>query len=271
MRPIVVGIDGTSGSELALGWALEEAKLRSAPVRVVRVFDQFPDSSGFRDHLDAAVSYVRRQLGEESVAESLSVGRPAEVIVEQAGSAQLVVVGARSRSTAGAALLGSVTSAVAAHASCPVIAARPGHPLARPPLNVVVGVDGSETSDRAVAFAFEEAAGRQLPLRVVHCWRHVDQSDPALWDERDLAAQREQRRVWVAESIAGYRTKFPDVKVTQTVVEGRPQDVLVDESEHAHLVVVGSRGLGGIAGLLLGSVSQSLLHHAHCSVAIVRP
>jgi nucleotide-binding universal stress UspA family protein len=106
---------------------------------------------------------------------------------------------------------------------------------------------------------------------VVHCWRHIDEPDPALWDERDLATRREQRQVWVAESIAGYRATYPDVQVTSRVLEGRPQDVLAGKSEHAQLVVVGSRGHSGLTGLLLGSVSQSLLHHAHCSVAIVRP
>lgn len=249
MRTIVVGVDGSAESRLALRWALEEAKSRRAPLHVVRVVSQLPPFTiENQEVLDADLAYVCAQPGEDALRGSLLVGVPAEVLVEEAQNGQLLVVGARSRTTAGAALIGSVTSAVAAHAPCPVIAVRPGHPLARPPLDVVVGVDGSDISDRAVAFAFEEAASRQLPLRVVHCWQHVDHPDPALWDERDLPADRERRRVWVAESIAGHRSMYPDVLVSSAVIEGRPQDVLVDKSEHAQLLVVALAATAGPRG-----------------------
>jgi nucleotide-binding universal stress UspA family protein len=129
---------------------------------------------------------------------------------------------------------------------------------------VVVGTDGSAESEEALAFGFEEAARTGQPLKVVYCWHPQDQHAESIESTQGLLKN------WLAESLAPYLDKYPAVRAQASVVEGRPTAQLVDMSATASLVVVGSRGRGGVAGLLLGSVSQSLLHHADSPVAIVR-
>ncbi|GAA2760518.1 universal stress protein [Actinopolymorpha rutila] len=276
-RPVVVGVDGTAESRLALQWAIDEARNRMLPLRIV-VSHELPATMRGMDELgtdvenadvNAAVSIARDQLDPDSVSRAVSDERPAPAILRQAEDAELVVVGSRSRSAVASVVLGSVSSAVAHHARCPVIVARATkeHSPAGP--RVIVGVDGSECSERAVAFAFEEAAGRGLPLVAVHCWR-LEHPDEAQWDADAFSRRRDEHMLWLAESLAGFGSKFPDVPVTTSVLEGRPAVLLSESSRGAELVVVGSRGRGGLERMLLGSVAESLLHHAHCSVAVVR-
>jgi nucleotide-binding universal stress UspA family protein len=136
----------------------------------------------------------------------------------------------------------------------------------------VVGVDGSELSRLAVDFAFSHAALHHLGVLAVHAYAFpafITSSDlpSAAYDIDDL---REDHARLLAEALAGYRDNYPDMPVRQKVVYGPPAAVLVAESAGAALTVVGSRGRGGFAGLLLGSTSQSVLHHATGPVAIVR-
>ena len=159
-----------------------------------------------------------------------------------------------------------------AQASCPVVVVRGSEPdgTAPPPEPVVVGVHGSPTSEAAVAFAFEEASLRRVSLVAVHVWqdRLVEAAVAPLLDWE--AIESDERQV-LAERLAGWSSKYPDVAVRRLVAYDRPARSLVEESGRAQLVVVGSRGRGGLHGLVLGSVSQALLHHAHCPVAVVRP
>jgi nucleotide-binding universal stress UspA family protein len=281
-RPVVVGVDGTAESRLALRWAIDEARNRMLPLRIVvshelpapmRGIDPGMDDleAGEDADLNAAVTIARDQLDPDTVSGRVSAERPAPAILGQAGveGAELVVVGSRSRSAVASVVLGSVSSAVAHHAHCPVIVARASkeHTAAGP--RVIVGVDGSECSERAVAFAFEEASGRGLPLVAVHCWR-LEHPDEAQWDTDAFSRRRDEHMLWLAESLAGFRSKYPDVAVTTSVLEGRASVLLSESSRGAELVVVGSRGRGGLERMLLGSVAEALLHHAHCSVAVVR-
>jgi nucleotide-binding universal stress UspA family protein len=138
---------------------------------------------------------------------------------------------------------------------------------------VVVGVDGSPGSGDAIGQAFLQAAERALPLTVVHAWQ-VDLApagELALDRENARRAVGEAARAVTAESIAGWGEKYPDVVVRPHVLDAHPVDALIEHSRGAELVVVGSRGRGGFRGLLLGSVSQGVLHHAHCPVMVVRP
>ncbi|WP_043323289.1 universal stress protein, partial [Micromonospora sp. M42] len=137
---------------------------------------------------------------------------------------------------------------------------------------VVVGVDGSELSTAAVGFAYEEAARRGASLIVVHAWLYPTPMGPGdilplVYDPEALA--EESRRV-VAESVAGWSQRYPDVPVRQRSIRGAPARVLVEESKDAQLVVVGAHGRGALGGLLLGSVSHAVLHHAHSPLVIVR-
>lgn len=275
MTHIVVGVDGTPESEAALHWAVDAAEAGGMAVRVVRAYlsqvsqwpamgaDGFipePPVDQYQAELDVAVAYVRERLGEGAGDGRLVYGNAAEVILEEAAGAELIVLGTKPRRRLEAAVLGSVATAVSAHATCPVVivrgAARPGP--------ILVGTDGSAGSDEALTFAFEHAARSGAHLLVVYCWQPFERHDAPVDDVRALLHD------WLAESLAAYRDKYPAVAVRSKVVEGRPATALAELSTDASLVVVGSRGRGGIAGLLLGSVSQSLLRHADCPVAVVR-
>ena len=154
---------------------------------------------------------------------------------------------------------------MATHAECPVVVVREPGPAASD-MPVVLGVDGSSV-EAAVAFAFDAAARRQVPLVAVHAWRDL-MIDPGLEAALDLDAADEQEIL--AERLAGWAEKYPEVPVQGRVVRARAARALVEASAHAQLVVVGSRGRGGLAGTLLGSVSRAVLLHAHCPVAVVR-
>lgn len=216
----------------------------------------------------AATDYARERLPSGRVEVMRATGQPAEVLLNESMDAGLLVVGSRSLSTIASMALGSVSNAVATHATCPVVVVRASR---QPALHhMVVGVDGSDSGERALAFAFEEAALRGLSLRVSHVWRPNRQADPDIWTSEREATEREHRRSWLRQYAARYTEKYPDVPVTVLVSDGRPAAVLAQQSRAADLVVVGSRGHGGLARLLLGSVGQGVLHHAHCNVAIIR-
>ncbi len=281
-RPVLVGVDGSTAGTAGLCWAAEEACRRSVPLQVVHVLQQRHSGTFTRANpvyvaeerreaelvLDAAVAYVRGLAADVEVRPALEVGSPAVVLLAQAAGAEMVVVGSRGRGGFTGLLTGSVAAALAAHASCPVVVVRgPGsHPASRRP--VVVGVDASPTSDAAVAFAFAAAAARRVPLVAVHAWDLP--VDPTMAPLLDFDAVDGEERTALAERVAGWAEKYPDVSVRPLVVRDRPARVLVAESDRAQLVVVGSRGHGGVRGMLLGSVSQALLHHAPCPVAVVR-
>ena len=273
---ILVGVDDTPESQLALHWAVEAAEARGVAVRVVRAYlnelSRWPalgvegyvpspmPLDEYEQQVETAVRYARDRLGYEGGSGWLANDDPAHAILTEAGEAEMVVVGTRSRNKMSAVVLGSVATSVAAKAPCPVVVVR-GERRTGP---VVVGTDGSADSEQAVAFGFEEAARTGQPLRVVYCWHPQDQQADSVASTEGLLQN------WLAESLAPYRNKYPTVRAQASVMGGRASAELVDLSATASLVVVGSRGRGGVAGLLLGSVSQSLLHHADSPVAIVR-
>ncbi|MFI7065269.1 universal stress protein [Kribbella sp. NPDC050124] len=273
---ILVGIDGGPASQVALRWAVDAAAARDRAVRVVYAYlDEVVQSSAiaaegylpvpevelYQAELDAAVDFVRDRLGYENGSGWLAADKAANAILNEASEAEMVVLGSRPHTKLGAALLGSTATAVTAKAPCPVVVVR-GVDATGP---VLVGTDGSADSEAAVLFGFEEAARSGNPLEVVYCWKPSDREDSSSGDTEALL------RNWLAESLAPYREKFPAVRVRAEVAAGRPGAVLAERSDHSSMVVVGSRGRGGVAGLLLGSVSQSVLHQATCPVAVVRP
>ena len=135
---------------------------------------------------------------------------------------------------------------------------------------MVVGADGSPTSQAGIRFSFEAASLRDAPLVAVHAW-----SDVPLPPSRELASSwdpvRQQELEVLDQRLAESRALYPAVRVERVVVRDNPAHVLLDRAEDAQLVVVGSRGRGGFRGLLLGSTSQALIYHAACPVAVVPP
>jgi nucleotide-binding universal stress UspA family protein len=222
-----------------------------------------------RRHLAAGAALAEQESPGLDVEQQLVVGYPIEVLSAEARRAQLVVIGDRGLGGVTGLLVGSVAVALAARAECPVVVVRGEEPTIDPSLPVVVGVDGSPNSDAALAFAYEAAATRGVPLVAVHTWWDL-LVDPTMAPLLDWDAIETDEREVLAERLAGWGEKYPDVRVQRLVTRDRPAHALVRESSRAQLVVVGSRGLGGFSGLLLGSVSHAVLHRAHCPVAVVR-
>ncbi|HZG90280.1 MAG TPA: universal stress protein, partial [Pseudonocardia sp.] len=204
------------------------------------------------------------------VSPEVLTGMPVGVLTEQARGAQLLVLGTRGLGGLAGLLVGSVAVGLAAHAACPVVVVRGEVREGRSELPVVVGVDGSPTSEAAVAFAFDAAAGRGVPLVAVHTWAQTAfDAEVAAMIDWDAVARDEQEVL--AGRLAGWGQKYPDVEVRPVVARDGAAHALVEQSRTAQLVVVGSRGRGNAAGLLLGSVSHGVLHRSRCPVAVVRP
>lgn len=281
---VVVGVDGSEPGLRATRWAAREARRRCVPLQLMNVILGFDEpwladpnvGEGYREallglaheRLAAARAAALAAAPGVEVEERLAAGDPAQRLTEEAAEAQLVVLGDRGLGGFSGMLLGSVAVTVAQQAGCPVVVTR--GPAAGEDAPVVVGIDGSPVSESALAFAFDAAAVRRVPLVAVHAWWDV-LVDPAAAPFLDVAAAEAREQEVLAERLAGWGEKYPDVAVRRVVVADRPARALVDRSHDAQLVVVGSRGRGGFTGLLLGSVSQALLHHAACPVAVVRP
>lgn len=267
---VVVGYDGSADSDLALSWAdgyaVEQGRPLGVLISEVDPAQILEVSSDWHVRRMAQVEADARDLlaGARSSDPTLEVVAhpPGPALVAASDRAAAVVVGARGHGVLSGVLLGSVSQHVAHHAACPVVVVRQSH---HPDSDrVVVGVDGSTGSRKALEFAFDHAGRYAATVTAVHAWHHTSRGSQTLADEIDAA-----ERV-LAESLAGFAESHPDVKVVQEAIPVAPQRALADASDAASLVVVGSRGHGTLAGLLVGSVSQSVLHHARCPVAVVR-
>ncbi|MEV6305600.1 universal stress protein [Actinoplanes sp. NPDC051861] len=258
---IIVGYDSSPWSEAALTWAADEAGRTGAPLQLVYA-DESPvnDAAGTLDRAVARVKTIQPLI---DVTARIERAPAARALVDLSLEAGLIVVGARGHSAVGG-LLGSVSTAVSAHARCPVVVAR-GEPASH--ATVVAGVDGSALASSVLTFAAEHAAARKATLRVVRAWPPVT----GLWEETAMATytvtahEREPFDAMVTE----VRDTFPDLTVEAEATVAHPAGALVRASAGAQLLVVGSRGHGALAGLLLGSVSQHLLRHSECTVAVV--
>jgi nucleotide-binding universal stress UspA family protein len=269
---IVVGYDGSADSELALDWADALAAEQGRRLRVlISEVDPTQVLEATSDWHAAKIAQLEadardRIAGARAADSSIEVVGvpPVQALIDASAHAAVVVVGARGHSLLSGVVLGSVSQLVSRHASCPVVVARP--PSNPEATRVVVGVDGSTGSRKALEFAFDHASRNDLTVTAVHAWRNSARGyrNEGLLDEIQAA-----ERI-LSEALAGFSDLYPDVKVTTDAVPVAPQRVLADASRTAALVVVGSRGLGAFGGLLVGSVSQSVLHHAQCPVAVVR-
>ncbi|WP_329000988.1 universal stress protein [Kribbella sp. NBC_00709] len=285
--PIVVGYDGSTGSQSALRWATAEAIRTMAPLRLVEAFELVIATrpapgrvvpleavrTARRQRLDATAEGVRLHHPELTVDASLVGGAASRVLLEAADDARLVVLGSRGLGGWSGLLVGSVAVQVSTHAQCPVVVI-PHEPRTHPHQGptVVVGVDGSKDSAKAIDFAFDQADALHAQVVAVHAWTSpfLTYADGASMLQFDEEKFHEESRLLVAESVAGAAADHPDVKWTTELVSGSAGQALVRRSETADLLVVGTRGRGGFTGLLLGSVSQTALHHTHCPIAIVR-
>jgi len=289
-HPVVVGVDGSASALHAVRWAAREAERRNAPLRLVHATHLVPvrhprQISPPPEYQAAVLDQGRHWLTEASqtarrtvpglpVITDLHAGIPADVLVAESRDAQLMVLGSRGLGGFTSMLVGSVAVALSAHGHCPVVVMRSATSDGAPPVDgeIVVGVDGSELSDAALTFAFEAAAARGVPLVAVHTWLDVNMAGAwaVLPETIDWDWLQKEEENLLAERLVAWREKFPQVEVRPLVARDRPDRALLEHATGAQLIVVGSRGRGAFTGMGLGSVSQSLLHHAECPVAVAR-
>lgn len=281
-RPIVVGIDGSAGAQAAVRWALDEAGSRQTGVRLICAYRLMPgsyqapgryadfpqDTELVRENAARVVSEALADTAGTGVPVSGDTvdGGPGPALIEASETASLLVLGSRRRSALGSTVLGSVSAAVAARSSCPAVVLRGPGGLADEGAEVVVGIDGSAASQALLEFGLDHASRHRARLRAVLCW-HPDLLASMLWRPEPPAPVRAE--AWLAETVAGWQEKYPDVAVRTGVVREHPAAGLVAEAATARLLVVGNRGRHAMAGTLLGSVSQAVLHTALCPVAVV--
>ncbi|GAA3431775.1 universal stress protein [Kutzneria kofuensis] len=282
--PITVGIDGSSSAERALGWAAAEAVLRHTPLDIVHVNPpitvppEIPAATAMsaaiatqsRRWLNDAVDIVEAVAPEVPVTAELIEDQVLDALTRRSSHAQLLVLGSRGIGGFAQLLVGSVAIALAAHARCPVAVVRGAVP--GPTAPIVVGIDGSPTSDAALAFAVDEASLRSAPLVAYHAWRDTvhepgGQHQPFVLDWNAI---RDAEEKVLAQRLGGWQDRYPDVEIRHVVERDRPAQGLLRQSARAQLVVVGSRGRGGLTGMLLGSTSHALIHHGACPVVVAR-
>ncbi len=301
---IVVGVDGSEHGQCALVWAAREAERRRRPLHIVTAYSvpifaasgldggyATVDDSVIREGAEAVLRHAVDKVSGYNIDVDATVenGDAAGVLLDISESAELLVVGTRGRGGFVGRLLGSVSSALPAHAKCPTVtvplicAPRLGEEVTdkrakadvakegvQPVENVVVvGVDGSEQARVAVLEAASQAERLSAKLRVICAvpqytgslaWVPAPMDRTALF--ADIRTQLDAGSQWL-------KSHYPDLPMEYELLDGSPVDVLVDQSRHVELVVLGTRGRGGFAGMLLGSTSDGVLHHANCPVMVV--
>jgi nucleotide-binding universal stress UspA family protein len=284
MTRIVVGVDGSAPSIAATRWAAQEARQTGATLVLTHAFDwdyygaRFDGGTILREWAENRANTILADAAAAAAAVAPAVtvslkaviGSPMPVLLEAAADASMLVVGNRGRGGFGSLLLGSVGQRLATHAPLPVVVVR-GRTDAGAGA-VVVGVDGSPSSLDALEAGFREAASRSAQLIAVRAY--VPPTPP--WGVNvepvvyDVAESDAELHAELDELLAPWSEKFPDVVTEKLVAHGGAAGVLVGLSHTAQLLVVGTRGHGGVAGTVTGSVGLQLLHHADCPVLVVR-
>ncbi|MBF6223068.1 universal stress protein [Nocardia abscessus] len=284
--PILAAVDGSASSYQAVAWAAVEAALHRCALHIITSM-AIPTGFGPGISLgEADLEWMRRD-GERVLTEAERVARTATsgeepslttevsfelvipLLIGRSAQARMLVVGSRGLGAFQRGLLGSVSTATTHHARCPVAVIHGISAIdavsARQP--VLVGVDGTDNSVPAVGLAFEEASRRKVDLVALHAWSDTSGLDVPVrgWD-----AARESAEALLAESLAGWSDRYPDVAVRRIVTADRPARSLLEESANAQLVVVGTHGRGGFMSTVLGSTSNALLHSVEVPMIVVR-
>lgn len=286
VRPVLVAVDGSATSYQAAVWAANEAVLHRRPLHILTsgalqtgwgpgMSLGEPDLEWLRVDAERVVGEARRvavaAIPDQNLTITTEVAfeQAAPLLISRSVDAEILVVGSRGLGAFQRGLLGSVGRAVAQHAHCPVAVVHSTAAIdpVSATLPVLVGVDGTANSVPALALAFEEASRRAVELVALHAFSDASALDlPAFgWEAGRQSADTE-----LAESLAGYAERHPDVPVRRIVVADRPVRSLVDRADSAQLVVVGSHGRGGFSSMLLGSTSTALLHAVETPTIVVR-
>ncbi|GAA4406408.1 universal stress protein [Fodinibacter luteus] len=282
---VVVGVDGSPLSMAAVTRAAQVASARGLPLHVLHAFAADLPMLGFGELSDgsAVVSTHAHRLVADGVARahvvdptltvttSIREGYASQALVDAARTAALVVVGAMGHGVFSRASVGAVAMQVVTHARCPVLVV--GHENTDPAsedASVVVGVDGSKPSLRALAAAFDEAARGNGALAVVHAWEARSAADPTLASDSSWSAYEAELQRTVEAALTARRAEHPHVKVDYEVLQAEPVSALLERAQGAALLVVGSRGSGGFPGLHVGSTALRLMGRSPCPILFTR-
>ncbi|OBB86471.1 universal stress protein UspA [Mycobacterium colombiense] len=283
---IVLAVDGSPASTVAAGWAAREAAMRHIPLTVVHAVSTptatfppvpYPESlvTSLEDEGKKAIMHATK-VAEDAMQpdRTVPIGRklvyaaPAPALLKMSDKAEMIVMGSAGRGLLARGLLGSVSSTVVRHANCPVAVVRDEELPDLRNAPVLLGTDGSPASELATEIAFDEASRRGVDLVAIHAW-----SDAAVVEvfEIDWPAVEGEAERSLAESLAGWQERYPDVTVHRLIAQDRAARHLIDKSETAQLVVVGSHGRGSLSRMLLGSVSNAVLHSVRVPIIVARP
>ncbi|MGW2248712.1 universal stress protein [Kitasatospora sp. NPDC001660] len=276
--PVVVGFDGSPESLAATDWAAREARLRGCPLELLRAWplpkrDVVGSDQTYRlamDQLASREAELRARYADLPVSSAHLPADPAEALEGAGQRAALLVLGSRGLGTVHGFLVGSVSQEVLRRAACPVVLVRAGG--GGQGGAVLAGLDLAHPADEVLAFAFEAAAVRAAPLRVVHAWGPPAGSEYMSYGaigglEGELSAVERTR---FTEVLEPWRARHPEVDVTPELIRGKAGVVLVDAAATAGLVVLGRRAhRGPFRHHHLGPVAHAAIHHVHCPVAVV--
>lgn len=289
---VVVAVDGSEASKNAVRWAANTAMKRGIPLRIASSYtvpqflyaegmvppkDLFDDlQAETLEKIEEARAVAHEVAPEIKIGHTIAEGSPIDMLLELSKGVTMIVMGSRGMGGLSGMVMGSVSSSVVSHASCPVVVVREDNHVTEDTKYgpVVVGVDGSEVSQKATEVAFAEAAARGAELIAVHTWMDMQvqaslaglSAAQAEWAE----VEKDQANL-LDERLLEFIAKYPDVKVKKVITRDRPVRALSDAAVGAQLLVVGSHGRGGFKGMLLGSTSRSLLQSAPCPMMVVRP
>lgn len=288
MAGIVIGVDGSDSAARALQWAWREAELHGWELHALLAWGYlsqyhadrsttFDPDYGADRALAAVAAYVEDALGPERAA-AVQVSEvcdlPVRALLGAGAEADLVVLGARGLGGFKGMLLGSVSQHCLQHATRPTAIV---HDLVAPadgsaPERIVVGIDGSENSRRALGWAVEEARVRGASVDVVHAW-HLPYVGgyPYTAGSFDPTSLEDAARQTLDEVVDAVDTAGLAAPLERILHLGDAAGGVLETAKRAGLVVVGSRGLGGFTGLLLGSVGHQVANHAPCPVIVIPP
>lgn len=289
---VVVAVDGSEASKVAVRWAANTANKRGIPLRLASSYTmpQFLYAEGMvppqelfddlqaetMEKIDEARSIAHEVAPELKIGHTIAEGSPIDMLLDMSRDVTMIVMGSRGLGGLSGMVMGSVSAAVVSHASCPVVVVREDNPVNEDTKYgpIVVGVDGSDVSQQATEYAFAEADARGCELIAVHTWMdmQVQASLAGLsaaqqqWEE----VEREQSEL-LSERLQPLVEQYPNIPVKKVITRDRPVRALVEQAEGAQLLAVGSHGRGGFKGMLLGSTSRALLQSSPCPMMVVHP
>ncbi|AWB84885.1 universal stress protein [Corynebacterium liangguodongii] len=289
---VIVAVDGSPASDNAVRWAANTAAKRDIPLRLAASYTipQFLYAEGIvppkellddlqrdtMEKIDAARELALGIAPDIEIGHTVVEGSPIDMLLEFSQDASMIVMGSRGLGGLSGMVLGSVSSAVVSHASCPVVVVREDNNVTEETKYgpVVVGIDGSGVSQRAAEVAFAEASARGAELIAVHTWMDAPIQGPgagyAITEDYWYAMQQGQEDK-LNKYLAELEERYSEVKVRKVITRDRPVRALAEAAKGAQLLITGSHGRGGFKGMLLGSTSRALLQSAPCPMMVVRP